>query len=262
MDLGLRGRTALVCGSSRGIGFAVADALAQEGVSLALAARGADDLQLAMERLARHGVKVTATAANLATEAGIASVIADVRANHAAVDILVTNTGGPPATDVLGPTWGEWEAATNLLLRSAVELTRAFVPGMQARRWGRVIGITSLTVRQPEPALVLSNSIRAAVTGFFRTLADAVAPDGVTANTVLPGFTATERLEGLADAEMTRSGATREAVYQRWHDRIPMRRLGRPEEVAAVVAFLASDPAGYLTGQAISVDGGVVRALL
>jgi 3-oxoacyl-[acyl-carrier protein] reductase len=262
VDFGLRGKVALVCGGSRGMGFAVAEALAREGASLAIVARQQESLDDAVKRLGAFGGPITGITADLATMAGIDSAIAGAAAAYPQVDILITNTGGPPPSEVMEPTWQQWEDASRLLLRSAVELTRALVPGMQGRRWGRVVGITSLTVRQPEPALVLSNAIRAAVTGYFRTLADAVAPDGVTVNTVLPGFIATERLEGLAAADVAHSGSSREEVYDRWLHRIPMGRLGQPAEVAALVAFLASTSGGYVTGQAISVDGGLIRSLL
>ena len=149
-----------------------------------------------------------------------------------------------------------------MLLRSAVELTRAFVPGMRERSWGRVVGITSFAVKRPVPSLVLSNALRAAVTGYYRTLADEVAVDGVTVNTVLPGYTETERLVALADATTKRTGASRESIYDGWRAETPAKRLGRADELAAVIAFLASDRAGFVTGQAICVDGGAVRSLL
>jgi 3-oxoacyl-[acyl-carrier protein] reductase len=143
-----------------------------------------------------------------------------------------------------------------------VELTRALVPGMRERKWGRVIGITSRAVKQPVAGLVLSNSLRAAVTGYFRTLADEVAADGVTVNTVMPGFTETERLTDLAQTTAKRTGTTVEAVFDLYRAETPARRLGTPAEVAAMIVFLASARAGFVTGQAILVDGGSVRALL
>ena len=262
MDLGLKDRVALVCGASRGIGFAVADELAREGTSLAICSRDAASLNQAAARLAPCGVPVLPVVADLSTAAGVAHATTAVMARYGRADILVTNTGGPPTGATLEHDWAAWTRASELLLRSAVELSRAFVPGMRERRWGRVIGITSLTVKQPVGSLVLSNALRAAVTGFFRTLADEVAADGVTVNTVLPGYTETERLEDLAEATVKRTGATRESVYDGWKAGIPMARLGRPEELGAVVAFLASDRAGFLTGQAILVDGGGIRSLL
>jgi 3-oxoacyl-[acyl-carrier protein] reductase len=262
MDLGLKGRVALVCGASHGIGFAAADELAREGASLAICSRSAASLEQAVQRLARHGVPVFPVVADLSTAEGIARTTADVMAEFGRADILITNTGGPPTGTTLEHDWVAWTRASELLLRSAVELSRAFVPGMRQRRWGRVIGITSLAVKQPVPSLVLSNALRAAVTGFFRTLAEEVAADGVTVNTVLPGYTETERLGDLADATVRREGVARESVYDGWKAGIPMARLGRPEELGAMITFLASDRAGFITGQAVLVDGGGVRSLL
>ena len=262
MDLGLGGKVVLVCGGSRGIGFAAAEEFVREGASVAICARDAAALEQARKRLAAAGPAPHPVAADLASTAGLATAIADVGRWRDHVDILITNTGGPPTATALGAEWSAWQQASELLLRSAVELTRAFVPGMQARSWGRVIGITSLVVKQPAASLVLSNSLRAAVTGYYRTLANEVAADGVTVNTVLPGYTATERLDDLADATTRRTGATRDAVFAGWVADSPVRRLGTPGEIAAVIAFLASDRASFVTGQAICVDGGAVKALM
>ncbi len=262
MDLGLLNRVALVCGASRGIAYAAAEALAREGASLAIVSRSSSALESAAVRLRAHGGEVLTVVADLAETAGTERVAEAVTARFGKVDVLVTNTGGPPTGSALGHDWSAWQRASELLLRSAVELTRAFVPAMREAGWGRVVGITSFAVKQPQPSLVLSNSLRAAVTGFYRTLAEEVAPDGVTVNTVLPGFTATERLDELATATIARLGITREAVFDRWRAETPAARLGAPEEVAAMIAFLASAQAGFVTGQAICVDGGAARSLL
>jgi 3-oxoacyl-[acyl-carrier protein] reductase len=262
MDLGLKGKVALVCGASQGIGYAAAEEFVREGASVAICSRDSTAIAAATLRLADIGPKVVGFAADLSTDEGIRTAIARVTAEFGRLDILVTNTGGPPVHAPMAPDWATWTRASELLLRSVVELTRAFVPGMRERKWGRVIGITSRAVKQPVAGLVLSNSLRAAVTGYFRTLADEVARDGVTVNTVMPGFTETERLRSLADTAAKQQGGTRDTVFDRYRADTPANRLGTPDEIGAVIAFLASTRAAFLTGQAILVDGGSVRTLL
>jgi 3-oxoacyl-[acyl-carrier protein] reductase len=263
MELGIRDRIALVCGGSRGIGFATAEEFVREGARVVLCARDAATLADAEAALRPHGGVAATIAADVATSEGIAAVVAFMQDRFdGRVDILITNTGGPTPGPATQHDWTEWEKATALLLRSAVELCRAFVPGMRARKWGRVIGITSMAVKRPITNLALSNSLRAAVTGYFRSLADEIAADGVTANTVLPGYTETDRLQQLADDTVARTGGTRAGVYAAWSAQTPARRLGAPREVAAVIAFLASDRAGFVTGQAIAADGGWTNTIL
>ena len=263
MDLGLRGKTALVTAASRGLGRAIAEVLAAEGASLVICARGADALAEARDAIAdRSGVDVDMVAADVATEEGITRVWQHACDRFGRVDVLVTNAGGPPSGPFETHEWKTWMHAVELTLRSAVELTRLVLPGMKERRWGRILNVTSIAVKQPVDGLMLSNSLRAAVTGFARTLANEVARHGITVNNMMPGYTRTERVEQLNAATAAREGITVDDVARRIEAQIPMRRLGEPGEFAALAAFLASEQASYITGQSIAVDGGWTRSLL
>jgi 3-oxoacyl-[acyl-carrier protein] reductase len=263
MDLGLQNRVALVAAASKGLGRAIAEALAAEGASLIICARGRDDLDAARQAIENStSAKVHAIVADLSDERQLASLANEAIATWGRVDVLVTNSGGPPSGPAHSHDWSRWQGAVDLLLRSTVELTRAVLPGMKERKWGRIINVTSIAVKQPVDNLILSNSIRAAVTGFARTLANEVATDGITVNNILPGYTRTERVEQLADATAAREGLTRQDVVARFEAQIPMRRLGEPREFAALSAFLASEQASYITGQSIAVDGGWIKSLV
>jgi 3-oxoacyl-[acyl-carrier protein] reductase len=264
VDLGLREKVAVITAASKGLGRAVAEELAAEGADLVICARGADELHAAGDEIARStGAKVLAVVADLSTLDGIQRVAQEALARYEGhVDILVNNAGGPPSGPFEKHSWETWQSAVDLTLRSAVELTRWLLPGMRLRRWGRVLNITSIAVKQPVDGLMLSNSVRAAVTGWARTLANEVAGDGVTVNCVLPGYTRTERVEQLNAATAAREGLSLEEIQRRNEAQIPMRLLADPREFGAMVAFLASERASYITAQSIAVDGGWIRSVL
>ncbi|HEU4994511.1 MAG TPA: SDR family oxidoreductase [Gemmatimonadaceae bacterium] len=263
MDLGLRGKVALVAAASKGLGRAVADELAAEGAALVICARGADELHATRRAIAdQHRADVEAVVADVSTMEGIELVARTAISRHGRVDILVNNAGGPPSGPFESHPWETWQGAVDLTLRSTVELTRRVLPGMRERRWGRVLNVTSIAVKQPVDGLILSNSIRAAVTGWARTLANEVARDGVTVNCLMPGFTRTERVEQLNAERAAREKVPVEDVRRRTEATIPMHRVGEPREFGALAAFLASERASYITAQSIAVDGGWIKSLL
>ena len=263
MELGLTGKIALVAAASRGLGRAVAEELAREGAHLLICARGADALRETAESIrAASGVRVIEVVADLSDPADVARVAERALAEFGRVDVLVTNGGGPPAGPFETHSADAWQAAVRQTLMSVVELTRAVLPGMKERRWGRIINVTSIAVKQPVDNLILSNSVRAAVTGFARTLANEVAPFGITVNNVMPGYTRTQRVEELAERNASLKGTSPDAERAVWEGQIPMARLGESTEFAAMVTFLASERASYTTGASIPVDGGWIRGLL
>ncbi len=259
MNLGLDGKVALVCGASRGLGRAIADELAAEGASLALCSRDAERLAAVAGEISPD---VLAVAADLAVPGEPTRVVEATLERFGRLDVLVANTGGPPAGTHDTLSLEDWDRATALLLRSTVELATAALPSMKERGWGRILAVTSVAVKQPVDNLILSNSLRAAVTGFAATLAREVATFGITVNTILPGYTATERVTELNRANAEREGVDPAEIQARLEASIPLGRLAEPEEFAALAAFLASERAGYITGGAFAVDGGWVRGLL
>ncbi|MGQ9585184.1 MAG: SDR family oxidoreductase [Anaerolineae bacterium] len=263
MDLGLRGKAALVAASSRGLGRATAMELAREGAKVALCARNREELEAVAEAMRQEtGAEVLAVPADLAKAADIHGLVSAVEARFGYVDILVTNAGGPPGGSFDDFDDAAWARAWELTLMSAVRLIRAVLPGMKARRWGRIVNITSVSVKQPIRDLILSNAYRTAVVGLAKTLATELAPLGITVNNVCPGWTLTDRVQELVGRQARQEGKPFEAVVEAITAGIPMGRMGKPEELAALIAFLASERAAYITGTTIPVDGGSVLGLL
>jgi 3-oxoacyl-[acyl-carrier protein] reductase len=263
MDLGLKDRVAIVAAASKGLGRAVAEEFAKEGCQVAICARTAGDLEHAAREIERaHGRAVFHRALDVADAAAVRDFVAAVDASFGRIDICVTNAGGPPSKKFLDISLDDWRTAVDLTLMSAVYFAREVLPRMQRRRWGRFITITSVSVKQPIDGLLLSNSLRAAVTGLAKTLANEFGADGITVNNVCPGYTLTERLDDLAAQLAQRDNTSRDTIFKQWSAEIPIARLARPEEFAALVAFLASDRAASINGTSIAVDGGWVKSLL
>lgn len=263
MDLGLKGRVAIVVAASKGLGRAVAEELSREGAEVAICSRTPSDLEKAAGDIPAVSHKeIFHEALDVTDQARVAQFVAAVEQRFGRIDICVTNAGGPPSRPFAEITPQDWRAAVDLTLMSAVSFAREVLPRMRKNKWGRFITITSISVKQPIDGLLLSNSIRAAVAGLARTLANECGADGITVNNVCPGYTRTERLEELAEAIAARSGSPREATFAEWCRQIPLGRIGDPREFAALVAFLASERASYITGTSIAVDGGLVRSLL
>src|SRR4029077_19387355 len=248
MDLGLKDKIALIAGSSKGLGRAGAEELAAEGAGLVLCARDSKSLNATGDEITNTtGTPVVAVQADLTRAEDISRVVNAGLERFGRIDILITNNGGPPTGQFESLSQEQWEAATQLTLYSALELTRQVLPGMKERKWGRILNITSIAVKQPVEKLMLSNSLRAAVTGFARTLANEVAPFGITVNNIMPGYTRTERVEELAQMMAEREKISPAEFVARWEKEIPMRRLGEPREFAALAAFLVSERASYIT---------------
>jgi 3-oxoacyl-[acyl-carrier protein] reductase len=250
VDLGIEGRTALVMAASRGIGKGIAGALALEGARVAISSRSEEALQEAAEEI---GGDVRAFPADTGDLDRLGRLPGEVVDQLGPVEILVANTGGPPGGGALDNSLEEWEEAFRSLVLAPRVLIEAVLPGMRERGWGRIVNVSSSSIREPIPGLTLSNANRLAALGLLETLADEVAGDGITVNTVATGQFATDRLADLHGSLERAEAAARE--------RIPVRRLGRPEEYGDLVAFLCSERAAYLTGAVIPLDGGLLRSV-
>jgi 3-oxoacyl-[acyl-carrier protein] reductase len=245
MDLGIEGRVALVTGASKGLGLGVAAALAAEGAKVAISSRSAERIERAAEKIGARAFVHDASDANRAAE-----LVAAVEVELGPVDILVANSGGPPVSpDALSFTLEQWREAYEMLLVGQIALIEAALPGMRQRGWGRILSMSSSAVREPPAVLVLSSSHRAGLLGALKTIARQIAPDGVTINTLLPGLILTDRTRELGADWPERLSA------------IPAGRLGKVEEFGAAAAFLCSEPAGYITGTTLLVDGGASHSV-
>jgi 3-oxoacyl-[acyl-carrier protein] reductase len=262
MDLGIRGKNALVCGASKGMGRAIAVALASEGANVYMCAREESTLKEAVDaaKATGGGGKIEHCSCDVSNPESRKKMVERLRSVFGHVDILVHNSGGPKTTQAESTKPEEWQAGFDLLFQSIVHLNLEFVPDMKERKWGRIIAVTSLSVMEPIAGLAVSNGIRSAVTAMLKTLSDELAPFNITVNCVAPGSIGTGRIEELVATRAQTSGKSKEEYMQEYVKAIPAGRMGTPEEFAAVVAFLVSMQASYVTGSTICVDGGRRRS--
>ncbi len=262
MDLGIEGKNAVVGGGSRGLGFAVAMELAREGANVAVCARNREGLEKARESMMREtGKEPLVFQADLGDQGQVREWISYGLEKFGTIDILVNNQGGPPPGLFEAVEDDEWDKAYDLIFKHVVRATRMVLPGMKEKKWGRILNIVSITVKEPSEDIILSNTMRAAVVALAKTISRKVAPYGITINNIAPGPFETERLRSLWEAVSKRDGVSLDDVKRKYVSEIPMGRPGRPAELASLAAFLCSERASYITGVTIPVDGGLSRGL-
>ena len=260
MDLGLDNKIVFVSAASQGLGKAIALGFQAEGARVAICARNAESLrQTQQEVQALGGREVLAIEADVGLPAALENAVQTVQSTWGTIDILVNNAGGPPAGGHDSISDQQWQQAFELTVQSAVRLTNLVLPGMKAAGWGRIVNVSSVSVKQPMGNMLLSNSLRLAVLGWAKTLSNELAPYGILVNTVCPGWTETNRVTGLLDAKAAAANTSAEQVKQTITNSIPMGRMGQPEEIANAVLFLASAGASFVTGTALAVDGGAAQ---
>lgn len=261
MDLGLKGKVAMVAGASRGLGYAVAEALALEGARISAASRDADRIAAAGARLGAYGGDVLTVATDLTAAADIERWFQATMDRFGGVDLLFVNTGGPPAGAALSFDDEGWQKAVDLLLLSAVRMVRLAVPSMEARGGGSILFTTSSAVKEPIQNLALSNVVRAAAAALVKTLSNELAPKGIRVNNIVPGRIDTDRVRELDTGRATSAGLTVEAQRALTEKTIPLGRYGAPAEFGKAAAFLLSDASGYTTGAFLQVDGGLIKGV-
>lgn len=262
MNLNLNNKNAIVCASSQGLGKAAALDLAEEGVNLAICSRDQDKINKVKEEIHQkidHEIKVIALKVDLDSHDEIQAFYKQVENDLGSVDILVNNNGGPPPSTFEQLSDDDWQKAFNSTMMSCLRLSKLVIPNMKKNAWGRIINISSVSVKTPVNGLFLSNSLRMGVLGWAKALSDELAPHGVTVNTVCPGYTRTERVEAILETQSNSSGLKKEDIEKSIAENIPMKRVGEAEDLAGLITFLASEKADYMTGLAIQVDGGSAR---
>lgn len=263
MDLGLKNRVAIVTGSSRGIGKAIARGLSKEGAKVAICSRNTAELEKTAEEIKYlTGTEVLPLKVDLKNEGDVKLLVEQTIKKFGRVDVLVNNSGGPPASIFLDTTKDGWRDALDSLLMSVISCCMEVVPYMKKQQWGRIINMASFTAKQPAERLILSNAVRAAVLGLTKTLSNELAEYGILVNAVCPGWTLTRRVEELAKSTAEKTGKAYDLVIAEWANDIPLKRLAQPEEIASQVVFLASEKASYITGTVIQVDGGYIKSLI
>ena len=260
MDLSIKGKNAIVCASSQGLGKSAAVDLAKEGVNLAICSRNKDKINLVKEEIEQIAdVRVVAIEADLSSEKDINALFQEAKAELKAINILVNNNGGPPPSTFEELTDEDWQRTFNSTMMSAIRLSKLVLPDMKKNKWGRIINISSVSVKTPVNGLFLSNSIRMGVLGWAKALSDEVAPHGITVNSVCPGTTETERIEQILKVQSESSGKDKSEIEEAMANSIPMLRIGEASDLSALITFLASEKASYMTGLAVQVDGGSAR---
>jgi len=261
MDLGVKGKVALVCASSHGLGFATAARLARERAAVVICGRDPDAVEVARGQIAADGGKAIGIAVDLTSTVDRIRLIREVQSALGPIDIAVLNTGGPPTGTFAAIGLDQWQDAYKSLVETVVHLSQLVLPGMVEKKWGRVLAVTSFVARQPADLMALSNSLRASVIGLMRTLANEYGPHGITVNSILPGYILTDRMRKVARAQAEAKGLPADQAFDRIAANIPLGRLGDPHEFGNLAAFLVSEAASYVTGTAITIDGGLSKGV-
>jgi 3-oxoacyl-[acyl-carrier protein] reductase len=263
MDFGIKNRVAIVTGSSQGIGKAIAESFAKEGVNVVICSRDIEKLKDTAKVIENNtGANVLPVQADLTKKEDITKLINKTVHQFGKNDILVNNTGGPPSMYFSETTDTDWRKAVDQLLMSVVNCSYGVIPYMMKQKWGRIINMTSFAAKQPHEGLILSNSLRAGILGLTKTLSNEFSKDNILVNAVCPGWTLTDRLEELAKTKAENVGKDYKTIIKGWSEEIPIGRLAKPQEIANLVTFLASEPASYITGCSIQVDGGYIKSII